>query len=252
MPNIMVFDTETISIDKRFCYNVGYVIFNTEERVILCKKEYIVQQCWHNLPLFATAYYADKRPLYVAAMRGKRATLDKWGYITRDMKRDMRENNVEYAYAYNSPFDDEVFAFNCDWYKTNNPLENVPVLDIRGMVSEFITNTADYRDFCETYQRFTDSGNYSGNAETVYQYITANSEFIEAHTALADSEIEMEILTTCLDLGAEIGKEYKVTPQLHRYPIEPLTIKIDGNIIYQGHYRKKYVRKGLYSFNTQV
>lgn len=252
MPNIMVFDTETISVDKRFCYNVGYVIFNTEERVILCKKEYIVQQVWHNLPLFATAYYADKRPLYVAAMRGKRAILDKWGYIMRDMKRDMRENNVEYAYAYNSPFDDEVFTFNCDWYKTNNPLENIPVLDIRGPVSEFITNTADYRDFCETYQRFTDSGNYSGNAETVYQYIMQDSEFIEAHTALADSEIEMEILATCLDLGAEIGKEYKVIPQLHRYPIEPLTIKIDGEVVYRGHYRKKYVRKGLYSFNTQV
>ena len=182
----------------------------------------------------------------------KSPLVDKWGYIMRDMKRDMRENNVEYAYAYNSPFDDEVFTFNCDWYKTNNPLENVPVLDIRGMVSEFITNTADYRDFCETYQRFTDSGNYSGNAETVYQYITQDSEFTEAHTALADSEIEMEILTTCLDLGAEIGKEYKVTPQLHRYPIEPLTVKVDGEIIYQGHYRKKYVRKGLYSFNTQV
>ena len=252
MPNIMVFDTETISVDKRFCYNVGYVIFNTEERVILCKKEYIVQQCWHNLALFATAYYADKRPLYVSAMRGKRATMDKWGYIMRDMKRDIREHHVEYAYAYNSPFDDEVFSFNCDWYKTSNPLDTIPVLDIRGPVSEFITNTQDYCDFCETYQRLTDSGNYSGNAETVYQYITQDSEFAEAHTALADSEIEMEILTTCLDLGAEIGKEYKVTSQIHRYPIEPLTIKIDGEVIYQGTYRKKYVRKGLYSFKTKI
>ena len=252
MPNIMVFDTETISVDKRFCYNVGYVIFNTEERVILCKKEYIVQQCWHNLALFATAYYADKRPLYVSAMRGKRATMDKWGYIMRDMKRDIREHHVEYAYAYNSPFDDEVFAFNCDWYKTSNPLDTIPVLDIRGPVSEFITNTQDYCDFCETYRRLTDSGNYSGNAETVYQYITQDTEFIEAHTALADSEIEMEILTTCLDLGAEIGKEYKVASQIHRYPIEPLTIKIDGEVIYQGTYRKKYVRKGLYSFKTKI
>lgn len=252
MANVLVFDTETISVDKRFCYNVGYIIFNTEERAILCKKDYVVQQCWHNLPLFSTAYYADKRPLYVAAMRSKRATMDKWGYIMRDMKRDMREHKVEYAYAYNSPFDDEVFAFNCDWYKTNNPLDTVPVLDIRGPVSEFITNTADYRDFCENYQRFTDSNNYSGTAETVYQYITANSEFVEAHTALADSEIEMDILTTCLDLGAEIGKEYKVVSQLHRYPLEPITIKVDNEIIYQGHYRKKYVRKGLYSFKTEV
>lgn len=254
MAMVMVFDTETTTAKdpKKFCYNVGYVIFDTDTRAIVCKKEYIVEQAWHNLPLFATSYYADKRPLYVAAMRGKRATLDKWGYIMRDMKRDMREHKVEYAYAYNSPFDDEVFAFNCDWYKTNNPLDTVPVLDIRGPVSEFITNTADYRDFCETYQCFTDSGNYSGNAETVYQYITQDSEFTEAHTALADSEIEMEILTTCLDLGAEIGKEYKVTSQIHRYPIEPLTIKVDGEVIYQGTYRKKYVRKGLYSFKTKI
>ena len=252
MPNVMVFDTETVSVDKCFCYNVGYVIFNTEERVILCKKEYVVQQVWHNVALFATAYYANKRPLYVSAMRGKRATLDKWGYIMRDMKHDIREHKVEYAYAYNSPFDDAVFTFNCDWYKTNNPLDTIPVLDIRGMVSEFITNTKDYQDFCETYQRFTDSGNYSGTAETVYQYVMQDPEFVEAHTALADSEIEAEILLTCLDLGAEIGKEYKVTAQLHRYPIEPLTVKVDGEIVYQGTYRKKYVRKGLYSFTTKI
>ena len=254
MAMVMVFDTETTTAKdpKKFCYNVGYVIFDTDSREVVCKKDYVVQQAWHNLALFATADYADKRPLYVAAMRGKRATMDKWGYIMRNMKNDIRKHNVEYAYAYNSPFDDEVFTFNCDWYKTLNPLDTVPVLDIRGMVSEFITNTADYHDFCETHQRFTDSGNYSGNAETVYQYITQNSEFSEAHTARADSEIEMKILTTCLDLGAEIGKEYKVTPQLRRYPDEPLTIKVDGEIIYQGHYRKKYVRNGLYSFNTQI
>lgn len=253
MAIVMVFDTETISAtEKKFCYNVGYVIFDTDSRAVLCKKDYVVEQCWHNPMLFATAHYAEKKPLYISAMRGKRAILDKWGYIMRDMARDIRENKVAYAYAYNSPFDDSVFSFNCEWYRTNNPLENIPVLDIRGPVSEFITNTTDYKDFCETYQRFTDTGNYSGNAETVYQYIMQDPDFIEKHTALADSEIEMEILTTCLDLGAEIGKTYKVTSQIHRYEPKPLTIKVDGETLYSGQYRKKYIRNGLYSFHTQV
>lgn len=253
MAIVMVFDTETISAtEKKFCYNVGYVIFDTDSRAILCKKDYVIEQIWHNVPLFSTAYYADKRPLYVSAMRGKRAILDKWGYVMRAMAKDIRENHVEYAYAYNSPFDDSVFNFNCDWYKTNNPLDTIPVLDIRGMVSEFITNTADYKDFCEKHQRFTESGNYSATAETVYQYITVDSEFIEAHTALADSEIEAEILLTCLDLGAEIGKIYKVTSQIHRYIPKPVTIKIDGETIYSGYFRKKYIRDGLYSFKTEV
>lgn len=254
MANIMIFDTETTTAKdpKKFCYNVGYVILDTDTHAAICKKEYIIEQCWHNVALFATAYYAEKRPIYVQAMRAHKATMDKWGYVMRDMKRDIREHKVEYAYAYNSPFDDEVFTFNCDWYKTNNPLDTVPVLDIRGMVSEYITNTQDYREFCETYERFTESGNYSATAETVYQYITQEPGFIEAHTALADSEIEAEILLTCLALGAEVGKEYAVTRQLPRYPETPLTIKIDDKVIYQGIYRKKYIRNGLYSFKTEI
>lgn len=254
MAMVMVFDTETTTArdPKKFCYNVGYVIFDTDTHAIVCERDYVVEQCWHNTALFATAYYAEKRPLYVRAMRSRKAVLDKWGYIMRDMKRDMREYKVQYAYAYNSPFDDEVFTFNCDWYKTNNPLDTIPVLDIRGMVSEYITNTNDYKDFCETYQRFTESGNYSGSAETVYQYVMQDADFTEEHTALADSRIEMEIMLYCLNLGAEIGKEYKVTSQIHRYPVENLIIKVDGETIYNGTYRKKYVHKGLYSFTTHV
>lgn len=254
MAIVMVFDTETTTAKeaKKFCYNVGYTIVDTDTETALCKKDFVVEQIWHNIPLFSTAYYAEKRPIYVAAMRSRKATLDKWGYIMRSMRHDIHEYKVEYAYAYNSPFDDEVFTFNCDWFKTTNPLENIPVLDIRGMVSEFITNTDDYKEFCEQNKFFTESGNYSATAEIVYRYLTANCDFIEAHTALADSEIETEIMLQCVNLGAEIGKEYKVTQILHRYEKKPLTIKVDGETIYQGMYRKKYTRDGLYSFKTEI
>ena len=37
--NILVFDTETIDIDHPFCYNVGYVIVNTETKARLLERD---------------------------------------------------------------------------------------------------------------------------------------------------------------------------------------------------------------------
>lgn len=253
MAKVMVFDTETTGVgEKPFCYNVGYTVLDTETRETLVRRDFVVEQIWHNIPLFSTAYYAEKRPIYVSAMRGKRAVMDKWGYIMRQMKRDIDAHNVEAAFAYNSPFDDRVFAYNCEWFHTNNPLEAVPVKDIRGMVSEFITNQPEYREFCEKYQLFTESGNFSGTAEAVYQFITNNPEFVEDHTALSDAEIEAEILLYCLDKGADLMGEYAVPRFIARNVNKPLKIVVDGKVVYEGGYVKKWNKDGYYRFTSEA
>lgn len=249
--NVMVFDTETTSLDKPFCYNVGYVILNTTDKQILEKRDFVVEQIWHNRPLFTSAHYADKRPNYISDMRKHKVIMDKWGYIMRQMRKDIREYNVESAYAYNSPFDDKVFTFNCDWFKVINPFDTLPIFDIRGYANIFITDCEEYRQYCEDYERFTDSGNYSATAETVYQYITANPDFIEAHTALNDSEIESEILLYCLEMGAELNKDYPVERVLKRKSSHPFKVKIDGQTIYEGEYTSKYTKSDTYSFKTK-
>ena len=152
----MVFDTETTGLDKPFCYDVGYAIYD-DDGLELARRHFVIEQVWHNLPLFESAYYHEKRPLYVNLMRSKKAIMDKWGYVMLAMKRDIREYNVTAAYAYNADFDDKVFTFNCDWFKTGNPLENIPIFDIWGYVSQFITNTKEYQAFCEANQYFTDT-----------------------------------------------------------------------------------------------
>ena len=63
MSKICVFDTETTSLDKPFCYNIGYVIADPETDEILLRRDFVVEQIWHNQPLFQTAYYAAQRPL---------------------------------------------------------------------------------------------------------------------------------------------------------------------------------------------
>ena len=227
--NIMVFDTETVSVNKPFCYNIGYVIYNTDTDEMLVKKDFVVEQIWHNMPLFSTAYYADKRPIYVSRMRAKKTKMDKFGYICKEMIKDLNTFNVEYAYAYNSSFDEKVFEYNCDWFKCNNPFDTVPIIDIRGNVHNRIAFTDDFQNFCEQNNQFTDSGNYSTTAETVYRYLTNNMEYTEEHTALSDSLDELRILEETIRLGCEYGKEYKTYSSIPRNVQRELVIK-DNNL----------------------
>ena len=196
--NYVIFDTETTSLNSPFCYNIGYVIINELGETLL-EKEYIVEQIWHNIPLFSTSYYAEKRPIYVQAMRQHKIKMDKFGYICQAMKRDFKKFHVAGAYAYNSNFDEKVFDFNCDWFKCINPFEEIHIMDIRGNVHEFLFNE-DYKRFCNNNQFYTDSGCYSSTAEIVYRYITNKLDFIEAHTALSDSLIEKDILLKVIDI----------------------------------------------------
>lgn len=251
MANVIVFDTETTSLDKPFCYDVGYLILDSDSGMILKREHFVIEQNWHNLPLFESAYYKEKRPLYVNLMRSHKASLVKWGYMTQTMIRDIKAYNVTDAYAYNSPFDDKVFSFNCDWFKTINPFDNVAIHDIRGYANEFITNKPEYHAFCEQHNLFTDTGNYSATAESVFRFLTNNQDFSEEHMGLMDTEIETAILWFCLSVGAELNKDYKVVKVLERKKKTPFVIKINNKVVYNGEYVKKYIRKDCYSFTVE-
>lgn len=248
--NVLVLDTETTSLDKPFCYDCSWIVMDSESGELIDMSMNVVEQAWHNRPLFESAYYKEKRPKYISMMRNHSASLDKWGYIMGKLNRTIKQYNITDVYAYNSDFDDKVITFNCDWYKCNNPLDSVAVHDIWGYASAFITNTEEYKQFCEEHSRFTDTDNYKGSAEVVYQYITLNPDFIEEHMGLFDSEIESKILWDCIQMGAEWAHDYKVNKVLTRIKKTPFKIKIDGKEIYNGEYIKKYVRNGLYSFTT--
>lgn len=229
--NVVVFDTETTNLEKPFCYNIGYVIADTETRQVLLRRDYVVEQVWHNPMLFTTAYYADKREIYVNRMKARKVIMDKYGYITQTMIRDFKAFDVQIAFAYNSPFDTKVFNYNCEWFKCNNPFDNIPIHDIRGFVHKFLAFTTEYQTFCDMHEYFTESGNYSTTAETVYRYISDNIDFNEEHTALADSEIELEILLHCLDLGADVNEIYKTYSSIPRKVNKTLTIELDNKEI---------------------
>ena len=246
----MVFDTETTALDKPFCYDVGYAVINDDSGEVVEEKHFVIEQVWHNLPLFESAYYKEKRQKYVSLMRGKKAFLVKWGQAMKAMAQDIKKYGITDAYAYNSTFDDKVFSFNCDWYKCNNPLDTVAIHDIWGYASEVITGTEEYKIFCEEQKQFTDTGNYKGSAEAVYRFITKEYDFEEEHMGLYDAEIEATILLYCVSNGANWDTDYEVKKILPRLVKKPFTVKINGQVMITGEYVKKYCRNDVYNFTV--
>ena len=189
------------------------------------------------------------------------------------MRREIKTLGVEHAYAHNSEFDERVFEYNCDWFKTMNPLDELTVHDIRGFVCEAIAPTADYQQFCDngalndiakavnlinpqTFDKksqswraktanelarekakiedevnakwFTEAGNYSTTAEVVYRFLINNPDYAEEHTALADSDIECDILCHCVANGCVWIADYKKPSIVRHVPRQFTVIDAQG------------------------
>ena len=242
--NILVFDTETVDVEHAFCYNVGYTIVNIETREKLLKRDYVIEQVWENKMLFSTSYYAEKKQLYINALRGRKASIKHWGHTMQRMIKDIQEFNVEFAYAFNSPFDVRVFDFNSEWFKTSNALDYVKTIDIRGLINKLLFSE-EYKAFCEENGYYTESGNYSGNAETLTKFIRQDIDFVEDHTALSDSLIEADIILYMIDkYGVDITQEGKVYATVPRETEREMVIVHNG-VEHKFTYLKKLTRNGI-------
>lgn len=242
--NILVFDTETVDVEHAFCYNVGYTIVNIETREKLLKRDYVIEQVWENKMLFSTSYYAEKKQLYINALRGRKASIKHWGHTMQRMIKDIQDYNVEFAYAFNSPFDVRVFDFNSEWFKSSNALDYVKTIDIRGLINKLLFSD-EYKVFCEENGFYTESGNYSGNAETLTKFIRQDIDFVEDHTALSDSLIEADIILYMIDkYGVDITQEGKVYATVPRETEREMVIVHNG-VEHKFTYLKKLTRNGI-------
>ena len=88
-----------------------------------------------------------------------------------------------------------------------------------------------------------ETGNYSSTAETVYRFIFNDTDFIEAHTALNDSEIEAKILRACLNAGAKLDGEYKTLRSIERKVEKTLHIRTPEQTDYYFNYSKIRINK---------
>ena len=105
--------------------------------------------------------------------------------------------------------------------------------------------------FCEKHEYFTEKGNYSTTAETVYKFITKNTDFEEEHTALADSLIELEILLATVEKGAELEKEYKTKISIPRKVEKTMNVFVNKVKVSTYSYVTKTSRNGNIYLTTK-
>lgn len=259
---------QKIAIAKPLVYDIGWVIIDRQGN-IMKKVNYLVQETFFVPAVFNTAYYRDKRPIYINLLNNEQIFAKTWNEIAKEFSVDLELCDM--VAAYNACFDFKkaipfteryiYHLYNEDYNiwetqqknrcidiingkdESDNPDFLTPVFEFRGkkypmcdlwtVACEKLININKYRNYCLDNSLLTASALYfKTSAETSFQYLMKNHNFIEDHTALSDAEIEAQILLKALKKG-------KVEPIVGAFPFRELGTTYD----YVLAKRKKSIEK---------
>ena len=219
-------ERKNIAIAKPLIYDLGWQVIDYQGRVY-AKKNFLISEIFSVPAVFDTAYYAEKRPLYLEKLDKGEIMLTDWRTAVRELIEDM--DACEAVGAYNSMFDfkkaipfTELYInklYSPDFHKwldfqnsrvdaiaTGRTFENpygfdetvfrfrektYPLFDLWGLSCRHILNCDEYKEMCLDNEWQTASGKYfKTSAETAFRFFSGDMEFIEAHTAIDDAVIE--------------------------------------------------------------
>ena len=241
-----------IAIARPLIYDLGWTITNRKGEII-DKKQYLVAETFSVPAVFNTAYYSEKRPLYLEMLANEETCVKPWNEIMDIFVADLHRVNA--VGAYNSMFDfkkaipfTELYIqklYSPSYYEweqvqrricyniANEPYqkneekefdtdnfsfreETYPLFDLWGLATTHLLNTVNYKKRCLENDMLTASGTYfKTSAEASYRYLKDKYDFDEAHTALDDAIIETFILS-------QIAKRSAITVGIMFFPFREL------------------------------
>lgn len=227
-----------VAIAKPLIYDLGWQIIDRSGKVY-ARKNYLITEVFSVPQVFNTAYYANKKPLYLQMLKEEKIQLTNWATAIADLVEDMQA--CEAVGAYNAMFDFKKaipftelyinYLYSENFYKweewqnhccdciidgtiqknSQGFEENIfrfhgveyPLFDLWGLTCRHLLNCDEYKQMCLDNQWNTASGKYfKTSAETAFRFLSSTLDFDEAHTALDDAEIESKLF-------AEIVKRTK-------------------------------------------
>lgn len=203
---ILLVDTEFIDLATPFVYDLSYTIATLENGVFEPLKIVgkVIKQVYDNKMLFATAYYANKKPLYTSALRRKVYKKDYYGRVMNSMKNDMEKYGVECVMGYNVGADIRAITFTAQQLGTANALDNIETIDLMPIVQNAICDTMEYRQFAKANGLITEKGYIKTSVEAVAKYVYNKPDFVERHLGVSDNHHELELLNVSMRNGAKI------------------------------------------------
>lgn len=206
----LIIDTETAPMDKDFegvspynmlVYDVGYAVIDKRGKVYKSGSFVNADVFLDEKVLMKSAYYADKIPKYWEDIKNGKRVLTSWNRILKEIRDVINEYNIKSVYAHNMRFDYGACNNTQRWltkskYRYVFPY-GIEICDTLKMARDVIAKMPTYIRFCEDNGFLTKLGRPQLKAETIYRFISGNTDFVESHTGLEDVMIEKEILAYC-------------------------------------------------------
>lgn len=193
-----VLDIETIT-SARLCFDIAWILYDSKGNE-LERSNFLVSEVmdtpFSSILIRRDSFMKNKADFYMDGI-----AFDSFEFASlRDIWAAFNNISVRYnakvvMCAYNAKFDYTVLNDNmqayygCDFFSNNSE-----VVDIMTMALATICDTNKYVRWCQLNGMVTEKGNIKTNAETVYAYLMRDKDYTEAHHALADCEIEADIL----------------------------------------------------------
>ena len=208
----LTIDTETANgLDDPIVYDIGGCIHDKKGNVMETFSFIIYEVFYGMKDLMASAYYAEKIPMYQAEIdKGDRKVVR---YLTaKKYIADLCEKyNVKAIIAHNARFDYRSTT-KTQRYLTKSKYRfflpyGIEIWDTMKMANDTICKQWTYKEWCYENGYLTKNGRVRKTAEILYKYISGNNDFVENHTGLEDVLIEKEIFAHCIAQHKPMRKE---------------------------------------------
>lgn len=209
---ILLIDTETTGrIDQPLVYDFGYIVTDKQGRTYE-KGSYLIYDIYaEEMEKMQSAYYAKKLPLYEEMFSNGQIEMIRFSHLKKLFTEIMRKWQIKYIAAYNMAFDYRALTSTQRYLNPDKPYfypYNAEFIDTWKMARQTLCKQEEYENFCRENDFTTKTGRIQTTAEAVYAYITLDPNFEEEHTALADCEIEREIMVWSYRQKKKMDKIY--------------------------------------------
>lgn len=198
--NVLVMDTETVgSFGRPLVHDWAWQIVDRDFTVLKARRYLVKEFREQDWILKSSDFYRSKATLYDEAIANNSVEIKSWKEIVKIFLTDVRNYNVKVLSAYNLAFDYKAIKytnlfFNGDDEKLMKVVDGKSLLCLWNLACDTILDTDDYREYATMKNFISEKGNYMTSAEKCYAYLIGAENFEEEHTALADVEIETDIL----------------------------------------------------------
>lgn len=199
----LTIDTETTNgFDDPMVYDIGGCIHDKKGNVMETFSFIIYETFCGMKDLMASAYYAEKIPMYQEQIDKGERKIVKFATAKRHIKALCEKYNVKAIIAHNMRFDYRSTT-RTQRYLTKSKYRfflpyGIPLWDTLKMAQDTICKQWTYKEWCYKNGYLTKNGRVRATAEILYKYVSGDIDFKESHTGLEDVLIEKEIFAKCM------------------------------------------------------